>query len=108
MNQELIPDPSYGAWGPFIRDDYQLLRVTRLDITLASIAFALAGLFGILAAHIAIKQTRRSEHPFKSLYLWMIWLEWAASIIIAFECLLFLLRCIRPSFFFFMSICQLT
>lgn len=106
MNEEIKPDPSYGPWGPFIPPNYQLLRVTRLDIALASTAFALAGVFAISAAYVAVGQTRRNSKPWRSAYLWMVWLEWAASVVIAIECLLFLLRIIRPSFYFYMSICM--
>ncbi|CBY02093.1 hypothetical protein IAQ61_006681 [Plenodomus lingam] len=104
MNEEILPDAGYGPWGPFISDRYQLLKITRLDIALASTAFALAGVFAILAAYTVVRQSRRSAKPWKSVYLWMVWLEWAASVVIAIECLLFLLRVIRPSFYFYMSI----
>jgi len=102
---EIKPSPSYRPWGPFIPENYQLLRVTQLDIALASTAFALAGVFAISAAYVAIRQTRQISKPWRSVYLWLVWLEWAASVVIAIECLLFLLRIIRPSFYFFMSIC---
>jgi hypothetical protein len=36
----------------------------------------------------------------------MIWIELVACIVIALECLLFLLYHIQPSFYFFMSICM--
>ncbi|KAH9861703.1 hypothetical protein J1614_011456 [Plenodomus biglobosus] len=104
MNEEIIPPPHYAPWGPFIPERYQLLRITQLDIALASTAFALAGVFAISAAYIAVEQTKRSPRPWKSIYLWMVWLEWSASVVIAIECLLFLLRIIRPSFYFYMSI----
>jgi hypothetical protein len=62
--------------------------------------------FAISAAYLAVQQTRNSRRPWKSVYVWMIWIELVACIIIALECLLFLLYAIQPSFYFFMSICM--
>ncbi|CAO2654029.1 Nn.00g107620.m01.CDS01 [Neocucurbitaria sp. VM-36] len=99
-----ITAPSYTAWGPFIPDSYVVPPVTRIDLTIAGCLFGLANIFAMLAAYIAIKQTRIAHRPLRSHYIWMIWLEWAASVVINIECLLFLLRIIRPSFYFYMSI----
>ncbi|KAJ8117044.1 hypothetical protein OPT61_g1669 [Boeremia exigua] len=101
---EFKPDPSFTAWGPFVRDDYYIQPVTYRAITVASIVFGLASLFGISAVTIAFRQTRACRYPLKSAYIWMIWLEIAASFVIAVECLLYLLKVIRPSFWFYMSI----
>lgn len=98
------PNPGYGPWGPFIGSEFEILQVTRVDIAIASAAFCLACIFAISAAYIAISQSRRSSKPWRCTYLWMVWLEWGASVVIAVECLLYLLRYIRPSFYFFMSI----
>jgi len=107
MSEEvLIPDSHYTVWGPFIPDDYHLLRITRADIITAGVAFGLASFFALCAAYIAIGQTRSCRQPWRSAYVWMIWLELAASVAIAIECLLYLLRIIRPSFYLFMSICK--
>ncbi|KAJ4352108.1 uncharacterized protein N0V89_007454 [Didymosphaeria variabile] len=60
--------------------------------------------FAILATYVAIQQTKKSRRPLKSVYVWMIWVELVACVIIALECLLYLLYIIQPSFYFFMSI----
>lgn len=103
-SSEFDPDPTFTAWGPFIRDDYYIQPVTYRAITVAGIVFGLANLFGISAVFIAFRQTRACRYPLKSAYIWMIWLEIAASFVIAIECLLYLLKVIRPSFWFYMSI----
>lgn len=103
---EFKPDPSFTAWGPFIRDDYYIQPVTYRAITVASLVFGLAGIFAITAAIIAHRQTKACRKPLKSVYIWMIWLELAASVVIAIQCLLYLLKVIRPSFWFYMSICK--
>lgn len=62
--------------------------------------------FATSAAYLALKQTRNSRRPSRNLYVWMIWIELVACIVIALECILFLLYKIQPSFYFFMSICM--
>ncbi|KAH6644297.1 hypothetical protein C7974DRAFT_18155 [Boeremia exigua] len=101
---EFNPDPTFTAWGPFIRDGYYIQPVTYRAITVASLVFGLANIFAISAAVIAYRQTRACRRPLKSAYIWMIWLELAASFVIAIQCLLYLLKVIRPSFWFYMSI----
>lgn len=103
---ETNPDPTFTAWGPLIRDDYYIQPVTYRDIMAASLVFGLANLFAVSAAYVAFRQTRACRVPWQSAYIWMIWLELAASVVINFECLLHLLKVIRPSFWFYMSICK--
>ena len=103
---EFNPDPTFTGWGPFIHEDYYIQPVTYKAIITAGLVFGLANLFAILAAYIAFKQTRACRNPLRSVYIWMIWLELAASFVIAIECLLYLLKVIRPSFWFYMSICK--
>ena len=104
MDDQLPVASSYVPWGPFISDDYVLLSVTRTDIIIAGAVFALANIFALFGAYVATRQTMASQRPLKNAYIWMIWLELAASVVIGIECLLFLLRIIRPSFYFYMSI----
>jgi hypothetical protein len=104
-SSEFNPDPTFTAWGPFIRDGYYIQPVTYRAIIVAGMVFGFAGLFAISAAYIAFRQTKASRNPSRSPYIWMIWLELAASVVIAIECLLYLLKVIRPSFYFYMSIC---
>lgn len=106
-SSEFNPDPTFTAWGPFIRDDYYIQPVTYRAISVAGVVFGLACIFAITASIIAVKQTKACRNPWKSAYVWMVWLEIAASLVIAIECLLYLLKVIRPSFWFYMSICTL-
>jgi hypothetical protein len=100
-----VHDPGFTSWGPFIRHDVFLTQpVTRSDLITAGVAFGFVSIFACSAAFVGINQTRRSQQPWKSPYLWMIWLEWAACIVIGVEAILYLLRVIRPSFYFFMSL----
>jgi hypothetical protein len=103
MDEEIAPPQGFVAWGPFVRDNYQAWRVTRADLIIAGIAFDLASFFAHSATCIAITQTIGCGRPWRSAYIWMIWLELAASVMLAIECLLYLLRVVRPSFYFFMS-----
>lgn len=106
LGTEFNPDPTFTAWGPFIHDKYYIQPVTYRAIIVAGLVFGLANLLAILAAYIAFKQTRACRAPLRSVYIWMIWLELAASFVIGVECLLYLLKVIRPSFWFYMSICK--
>ncbi|KAF2655674.1 hypothetical protein K491DRAFT_598406 [Lophiostoma macrostomum CBS 122681] len=92
------------AGGPFISENYQRLPISRLDIIFASIIFGLTILFAGPATYIGARQTRACRRPLNSVYIWMIWLEIAACLAIAFQCLFFLLNLIRPSFYFYFFI----
>jgi hypothetical protein len=107
LGVEYNPDPTFTAWGPFIRDDYYIQPVSYRDLIVAGTVFGLANIFAVSAAYIASRQTRACRKPWRSAYIWMIWLELAASVVIGIECLLYLLKVIRPSFWFYMSICKL-
>lgn len=106
MGHEIAIPPGYTAWGPFVRDNYKILRTTQADIIVAGTVFGLANAFGLSAAFIAVRQTRISRRPWRSAYIWMIWLELVASVVISIICLLFLLHKIRPSFYIYMGICK--
>ncbi|KAG9190435.1 hypothetical protein G6011_08523 [Alternaria panax] len=88
MGEEFAAPPGFVAWGPFVRDSYTPIRVTRADVAVAATAFGLANLFAITAAFIAVRQTKSCRRPKSSAYIWMIWLEIAASVALAIECLL--------------------
>lgn len=95
-------------WGPFISNNYVRLPVSRGDIIAAAIVFGLANFFALVAVYLGYGQTKACRKPWRSAYIWMIWLELAACVVISIQCLLFLLRLIRPSFYFYMSICAST
>jgi hypothetical protein len=100
-------DSNFTSWGPFINHDTFIIQpVTRGDLATAIVVFAFCIGFAASAAHIGYKQTVRSREPWKSAYIWMVWLEWASCLVLAIECMLFLVRVIRPSFWFFFSICE--
>ncbi|KAH7113240.1 hypothetical protein B0J11DRAFT_146022 [Dendryphion nanum] len=103
MAKEFHEDPNFKAWGPFISDKYVIAPITEIDIIVGGVIFGLSMVFAILATYIGILQTRSIRRPFRSAYVWMIWLEIAACIAIAIECLFYLLKVLRPSFYFYMS-----
>jgi len=97
-------DTKFTSWGPFINETYAIQPLTHSDFITAIVAFVIVILFASSAAYADYKQIKKARAPWTSGYLWMVWLEIASSLIIAIECLLFLVRAVRPSFFFFMSI----
>ncbi|KAF2440021.1 hypothetical protein P171DRAFT_324955, partial [Karstenula rhodostoma CBS 690.94] len=95
----------FQAFGPFLDPDtFEIMPTTYRAIIVAGIVFGLSMAFAISAAYLAVQQTRNSRRPLKSIYIWMIWIELVACIIIAIECLLYLLYIVPPSFYFFMSL----
>jgi len=53
------------------------------DFQLAALAAGFTIGFGVLTVWEAIKQTRRNRNPLRSVYIYMIWGEVAANIVIA-------------------------
>ena len=95
------------AFGPFIdADTYVIQPTTYRDLIIGSVVFGLAIVVAILAVFLAIQQTKAAKRPLHSVYVWMIWTELAACVVIDLECLLYLLYVVRPSFYFYMSICR--
>ncbi|KAH8724855.1 hypothetical protein GQ44DRAFT_617220 [Phaeosphaeriaceae sp. PMI808] len=104
MNEEFRVDPSFQPWGPLISPDYKLERITKADITVASIIWAATLLNAIAAIWQGYGQTKGSREPWKSVYVWMIWLELTVSLLMGLECYLHLLKIIPPSFIFYFTI----
>jgi ABC-type spermidine/putrescine transport system permease subunit I len=106
LDAEFRPNTRNKPWGPFIRDDYVVMPITYRSVITAGIILGLTCLFALSAAYIASRQTKAARRPWRSVYIWMIWLEIIASLVIGIECMLYLLKIIRPSFWFYMSICK--
>jgi hypothetical protein len=106
LNAEFRPNTDTKPWGPFIPDDYVVMPVTYRSVITAGVILGLTCIFALSAACIASKQTKAARRPWRSAYTWMIWLEIVASLVIGIECMLYLLKIIRPSFWFYMSICK--
>jgi hypothetical protein len=103
---ERQPHPGYTAWGPFVSDDYYIQPLSRRANIISGIIFGVAMLLALLAGYYAVYQTKASRIPAKSPYIWMIWLELVACVALAIECFCYLHMVIRPSFYFFMSVCK--
>jgi hypothetical protein len=97
MSGEFHDDPSFQPWGPFISKHYENEPITQTDIIIASVVWGLTLINVIVALWLIVKQTRGSRSPLRSVYIWMIWLELIVSFIMGLECLLHLLKYIKPS-----------
>ncbi|CAN9212700.1 unnamed protein product [Alternaria alternata] len=104
MSGEFSDVPSFQPWGPFISDDYENEPITKADIIIASVVWALTLINVIVALWLIQKQTRGSRSPLRSVYIWMIWLELIVSFVMGLESFLHLLKYIRPSFAFYFTI----
>jgi hypothetical protein len=97
MSGEFRDVPSFQPWGPFISDSYENEPITKSDIIIASVVWALTLINVIVALWLIQKQTRGSRSPLRSVYIWMIWLELIVSFVMGLESFLHLLKYIRPS-----------
>ena len=104
MSGEFRDVPSFQPWGPFISDSYENEPITKSDIIIASVVWALTLINVIVALWLIQKQTRGSRSPLRSVYIWMIWLELIVSFVMGLESFLHLLKYIRPSFAFYFTI----
>lgn len=64
-------------------------QTTKVDYQLASLAAGWSLGFGFLTAWEAVKQTRRNKNPRRSTYIYMIWGELLANLVLG-RCLIFL------------------
>jgi hypothetical protein len=97
MSNEYHDDPSFQPWGPFISDTYVNEPITRADIIIASVVWALTLVNVVVAIWLGQKQTRGSRSPLRSVYIWMVWLELIVSFVMGLESYLHLLKYIKPS-----------
>ncbi|CAI9628022.1 unnamed protein product [Alternaria burnsii] len=104
MSGEFRDVPSFQPWGPFISANYENEPITKSDIIIASVVWALTLINVIVALLLIQKQTLGSRSPLRSVYIWMIWLELIVSFVMGLECFLHLLKYIRPSFAFYFTI----
>ncbi|KAF2738788.1 hypothetical protein EJ04DRAFT_411856, partial [Polyplosphaeria fusca] len=104
LSQEYRPSASFTPWGPFIPATYYVEPITHLDVLLGSMVFGLNLFFALLASYRVIGQIRTARSPRTSAFFWMVWIEIIACIIISAECLLYLLKLLRPSFYFYTSL----
>jgi hypothetical protein len=97
MNNEFRKDADFRPWGPLISPNYQNESITKTDIVVASVVWALTLVNVIIALWQVAKQTKTSRSPLRSVYVWMIWLELTISFIMGLESFLHLLKVIPPS-----------
>ncbi|KAF2829040.1 hypothetical protein CC86DRAFT_392267 [Ophiobolus disseminans] len=104
MNDEFRQGASFKPWGPLISPKYENEQITKADIVVASVVWALTLVNVIIALWQVAKQTKTSRSPLRSVYVWMIWLELIVSFVMGLECYLHLLKLIPPSFAFYFTI----
>jgi hypothetical protein len=97
MNEEFREDVPFKPWGPLISPEYKNENITRADIIVAGCVWALTLINAIIAFWLAIKQTKGSRTPVRSVYVWMIWLELLVCMLMGGECFMHLLKIIPPS-----------
>ncbi|KAF2866306.1 hypothetical protein BDV95DRAFT_505159 [Massariosphaeria phaeospora] len=104
MDKEFQLDENFTPWGPFVPATFRNEPITLSDIIIASIVWILTVVNVFIAIWLGYRQTRASRSPLRSVYVWLIWLELLASFSMGLECILHLLKIIRPSFAFYVTI----
>ncbi|KAF2029674.1 hypothetical protein EK21DRAFT_67246 [Setomelanomma holmii] len=104
MNHEFRANVRFEPWGPFVSPNYVNEPITYSDIIVSSVVWALTLISAIIATWQALLQTKHSRAPWRSIYVWMIWLELVASLTMGLVCYLHLLKYIPPSFAFYFTI----
>ena len=106
MSNEWRPDVYFEPWGPFIGKNFKNEDITRTDVIIVSVVWFLTLVNAGVAIWLGYKQSTSSRSPLRSVYVWMIWLELLASFTMGLECFLHVLKFIRPSFAFYVTICK--
>lgn len=99
MNNEFRENVPFQPWGPLISPEYENENITKSDIIVASVVWALTLINVIVALWQVSTQTKESRSPRRSAYIWMIWLELVISFVMGLQCYLHLLKVIPPSMF---------
>ncbi|KAB2577950.1 hypothetical protein BFW01_g9414 [Lasiodiplodia theobromae] len=93
-----------GPVGPYISPNYVPEMINKGDFAAATAVWALTVVWGGICAWQGYKQTKQARNPWKSAYIWLIWLELLVSLLMGAECWAFMLRLLHPSFAFYMTI----
>lgn len=97
----------FKPWGPFIGTNYEPELITKTDIVIASLVWAATLVNAIIALYQGFKQSKSSRSPLRSVFIWMIWIELGVCFTMGLESYLHVLKYIRPSTLFIMTILYL-
>jgi TRAP-type C4-dicarboxylate transport system permease small subunit len=97
MNMEWRPEVDTSPFGPFVGKNFKNESITHTDVAITSVVWALTLVNIVIAGWLGYKQCHSSRSPLRSVYIWMIWIEMAASFIMGLVCFLFVLKYVRPS-----------
>lgn len=98
------PDDLPGPVGPFIPAHYVPENITKGDFTAATVVWALTVLWAGICSYQSYQQTKQARNAWKSVYIWLVWLEIVASFAMGLQCWIYMFRLIHPSFFFYFTV----
>lgn len=104
MNDLYRPHANNEPWGPIISPNFHDPPSTNSDVLISSIPFALMLVNFVIAIWQGYNQTKAARDPFRSSYVWMIWLSMMACFALGLLAYLHVLRYV-PSSKFFRYIC---
>ncbi|EKG12731.1 hypothetical protein MPH_10144 [Macrophomina phaseolina MS6] len=93
-----------GAIGPLISPNYIPEDITKADVAISSTVWGLTLVWCGICSWQGLGQTKRARRPWKTVYIWMIWLELLVCFLMGLECWCFIMEWIHPSFAFYFTI----
>lgn len=86
-----------GPVGPLISPNYIPEDITKADVAISSTVWALTLVWCGICSWQGFGQTKRARRPWKTVYIWMIWLELLVCFAMGLECWCFIMKWIHPS-----------
>ncbi|KAH7014033.1 hypothetical protein B0J12DRAFT_689812 [Macrophomina phaseolina] len=100
MGKEDLP----GAVGPLISPNYIPENIDGADVAASSVVWSLSLVWCGICSWQSLAQTKQARNPYRSVYIWMIWLEQLVCFAMGLECWCFIMKWIYPSFAFYFTI----
>lgn len=93
MGKEDLP----GAVGPLISPNYIPENIDGADVAASSVVWSLSLVWCGICSWQSLAQTKQARNPYRSVYIWMIWLEQLVCFAMGLECWCFIMKWIYPS-----------
>ncbi|EKG09188.1 hypothetical protein MPH_13816 [Macrophomina phaseolina MS6] len=100
MGEEDLPR----SIGPLISPNYIPEDITKADVAISSTVWGLTLVWCGICSWQGLGQTKRARRPWKTVYIWMIWLELLVCFLMGLECWCFIIKWVHPSYAFYFTI----
>ena len=96
MSAEFRPNANFEPTGPFVGKNFVNQEITYTDVIISAVIWVFTLGFMGLAIWTILKQMKSARSPLRSLYIWLAWIEIAASLVMGIVSFLHLLKVLRP------------